>query len=253
MTIHERLMKLFLLDKQVRGLESRLDQAMRRQKAVTQRWEEYNRQKESLLHQQKESRVKASAAEVEAQEIAAKENKLREQMNSVKNNREYSALLVEVSTLKNSRGKIEEQALEFMTRAEEFNDSIAEIEGRIADQRTLVDAAERDTEAARAEVGQRLSELREQRDEAGGQIPPELLKTFQRLSDAYDGEAMASIEEVNKRRREYSCNGCFMQVPLERVSVLFSGAEQVVSCPSCGRLLYHESAASGHEKSASSA
>lgn len=253
MTIHEQLMALFLLEKQVRGLESRMDQASRRHQAVTQRLNDFNNQKDALIRQQKETRAQAAQLEGEAQDVQAREQVLRDRMNSVQTNKEYSALLVEFSTLKNERGKIEERALELMTKADEFTGSIEALDGKIVDQQTLVDAAARDVEACQAEVGQKLDSLRQERAEACKPLPPDLLKTFNRLSDAYEGEAMASVEEVNRKRREYSCNGCFMQIPLERVSVLLSGSQQVVTCPSCGRLLYADNSLTGGEARAGKA
>lgn len=238
MSIHQQLMQLFLLEKQVRGLRSRLDQAARRVKVISVRMEDLRRQLAGLDQQQKQTRAVASQFEGEAKDMELRETRLREQMNSVKTNKEYQAMLVEVNTLKIERGKVEEKALTQLTKVDELASLIAEIKAKIDEQLVLLNSANSELAASDAEVRERLDAVTAEHVEACGLIPAELLKTFRRLAEAYDGEVMASVEEVNRRRREYNCGGCFMQIPLERVNVLLSGSEQIATCPSCGRLLY---------------
>ncbi len=240
MSIHDQLYQLFLLDKRVRGMRSHLDSAQRRAAALRQKLDDLNQQKSEL--QDKRAHVQARAANLEgsAKDVEERIRGLRERMNNVKSNKEYSAILVEVNSLKLEQGKLEEQALEQMNEAENLGEQLKDLDGRIADQQVLVNNADREVEQARAEVGEELDELTRQRDAAAEQLPPDTRRQFNRLSEAYDGESMAAIEEVNRRRMEYNCGGCYMQVPVESVSALLSGTDQVKSCPSCNRILFVE-------------
>jgi len=52
---------------------------------------------------------------------------------------------------------------------------------------------------------------------------------------------MAPVHEEDRRRMEYCCGGCFMQIPVEKVNLLARG-DTLVTCGSCARILYFEAA-----------
>ena len=232
MSIYDKLQKLYVLDKQVRGMRSRLEAAQRRARVHQSKLDELNRQKAELADQRARAQAHAANLEGSARDIEGRIKALRERMNSVKTHKEYSAILVEVNTLKIEQGKLEEQALEQMTEVDTLAERIGQLQEQAADQQKLVDSAAREVEQCRQEVGGELDELTRQRDAAEQELPPEVRRQFNRLSEAYDGEAMAPIEEVNRRRMEYNCGGCYMQVPIEAVSALLAGATEVKCCPS---------------------
>ncbi len=238
MSLNEKLHALFLLDQQVRGLRTRLDAAQSRLTRHHQRLEQLVQQRAEVQQQYKVAKTKASAVELQIQEMEAKIDRFREQMNAVKTNKEYSALLIEVNTLKENRGKIEEEGLGELSKADELEAKITELDGAVADQEKMVGLAQKEEEQARSEIGTRLSDLEGQRAAAAEEVPAEARQTFDRLAKMHDGEAMAVVIEEDRRHREYSCGGCYISVPIERVSSLLSSNEEVVVCPSCGRILF---------------
>ncbi len=44
--------------------------------------------------------------------------------------------------------------------------------------------------------------------------------------------------EEDRRRLEYTCEGCYIQLPVEAVNKLLTRPNELVICPSCGRILY---------------
>jgi uncharacterized protein len=238
MALIDQLHELFLLDQRARGMRGRLDAAIRRQTAQQTRLDQLNRQHQEL--HQLLLQTQAKAGDLESQSLALEERveKHRQQMNSVTSNREYKALLVEVNTLKTEKGKAEEAALEQMTEVDRIKGELAELEARIAEQTKLVAGAEKDVADARSEVGEELDALTAQRDATAEEIPPDVRATFDRLADSYDGEALAKIVEASRRNREYTCGGCYMSIPVERLNALMMGRDQITFCPSCNRILF---------------
>jgi len=242
MSLQEKLHRLFLLDQQMRGLRRRLDAAERRHTAQKRKLDQYETQLAELEAQLQQVKAHVQTLEGEADGVEARMSRLREQINTITSNKEYSAALVELNTFKLEKNKIEEQNLEQMARVEELEAKRAEVATRRDEQRKLVEAAEQEVVAAREEVGERLDAVTAQRAEAAAVIPGETMRTFDRLVAQHDGEAMAPITEENRRRKEYHCGGCYLLVPVERLNSLMMGNESLITCPSCGRILYLESA-----------
>ncbi len=237
MALQDKLRQLFLLEQQVRGLRSRSQSAEKRLDLQNTRLQRLEQQKAEVGDQLKHAKAKAADLEHQSRDIEDRVAKLREQMNSVRTNKEYSALLIEVNTLKLEKGKLEEQALEAMgtcdTLAAQFND----LDTQATEQGKLVTAAKAELQVAKEEVGGRLDEVTAQRDAASEEVPVEARATFEKLAHIHDGEAMAVVVEESRRHREYSCGGCYMSLPMERVNALMT-KDEVVICPSCQRMLY---------------
>lgn len=239
MAINDTLHALFLVDQQVRGLESRLDGARRHVRVQQIKIDQLNQQCEEIQTQLKQAQAHAGNLENEIDSVDQRINKLRDQMNTAKTNKEYSTFLVEVNTFKADKTKHEDQLLEQMSRVEGFQAELQAIEQQLAEQRRIKEVADKDLQERTAEVGDQLNALKAEREKAAGVVPPELLGVFERLAETYDGEAMAPVIEEDRRRMEYTCGGCYIQIPVEKVNVLAT-QDVLVRCPSCTRILYLE-------------
>lgn len=240
MSLQQDLRKLFLIDSQLRGLSSRLDGAVGRHARQNAKLAQLQQQRKELGEQIKQVQVTASVVEKQSLEMEARITTLREQMNSVRNNKEYSALLIEVNTLKNDKGKVEEEALTHLTKVDELKKQGEQIDAQIADQTKLVAVAEKEVTECKAELGQQLDDLKRQREAAAAAINPEALTIFNKVANRYDGESMAAVFEENRRTMEYSCAGCYIGLPVERLNRLMRKPDEVICCPSCGRILFLE-------------
>jgi predicted nucleic acid-binding Zn-ribbon protein len=238
--MQEKLRSLFLIDSQLRGLRGRLDSGVSRLEKVKGKLDQLKRQHSELSEQVKQHQVKASSLEKQAQGADDRVNTLREQMNNVKSNKEYSALLLEVNTLKLDKGKIEEEALKAMEKVEQLKGEAPALDAKIDEQDKLVKGAVTEVEAARAEVGQQVDELTAKRAAAEQELPPDVRTQFNKLANMHEGEAMASVHEESRRHMEYTCSGCYIILPAERLNRLMRRPDEVVTCPSCGRILYLE-------------
>ena len=237
MTKYEALHELYLVDQQVRGLQSRLDSAQAHVRAQNNKLEALNKQLTDLSDQHRQAQATEANLENEVKSIEQRIAKLRDQMNSAKTNKEYSAFLVEVNTFKADKAKVEERALELLGESDKLADRMNQLKAQVEDQLKLKTHAQGELEKRRAEVGEDLDRLNAKRAEAAAKVPDAALAVFEKLADDTDGEPMAPVEQDDPRRMEYNCGGCFMAIPAEVVNRLAT-QDNIVLCTSCGRILY---------------
>jgi len=238
MELMESLLKLNQVDAQVRGLRSRLQSAQQYLDAQTGQLEDLNQQLQELVTRRKHMQATIANHESEMATIDERIEKLRDELNNSVTNKQYSAVLTELNTIKANRSEIETQELGELELVDSVEEEITTIQSHIEERAKVRDLAEAQLKERESEIGQRLGELETEREQAAGDVPGEALDIFDNLAEIYDGEAMATIEEVSLRHREYACGACNIQLPFETVSVLMGGVSTVVRCTACTRILY---------------
>jgi len=220
MTLIDNLLTLYKVDRQVRSLRSRVESAQIYLKVQ-------NREMDSITLERTENEVQTKQRKAN---IA----------NKAVNDKQYSALLAEVNTIKELRKSFEEEILIEMTSVEELELAAADISQRADEREKVEQVAENELKVRKSEIAEQLAELETERSTAAAVIPEEALNEFDSLADDYDGEAMAAIEIIDLKRKEYSCTACSLRLPLESVTSMFGIKDNFVSCVSCDRILYLE-------------
>ncbi len=190
----DTLLNLYRVDSQVRALRHRLESAKRNLQAQTRLLETADQQLQELSSHQRQIQATIGNLESEVAGIDQRLEKLRTELNSAVTNKQYSAVLTELNTVKLDRGGLEDRILQDMERIEEFDQQFAEIESKRGDRAKVCDAARHELEEREAEVGDRLTELGTERDAAAAEVPGAELAVFNEMADCYDGEAMAPIQ-----------------------------------------------------------
>jgi uncharacterized protein len=237
MTLVQSLLNLYRVDMQVRGLRSRLESAERYLAAQVKQLDDLNRQLEEVQRRKRHLQATIANLEVESSGLDQRIEKLRGELNSASTNKQYNALLTELTTVKVEKGKVEDRTLREMEQVESLDAQVAELRDRLSERQRVRDVAQQQLDERRADVGQRLAELEAERSAAAASIPPQDLQIFEHLGEVYEGEAMAQVEEINRRRREYACGACNLHLPFEKVSALITSGAEIVRCPACGRIL----------------
>ncbi len=235
----ESLVKLQEVENQLKGTKARLARAKR---AVTLQENQLRSLVNSL--EEKQHEIKLLKAEIDSQSLDLKSRdssleKYREALNLAKNNKEYAAILTEINLNKADNSKIENKILELMKSVEEQEALCGELEKEIQAQQAKVDEVKNDSKDKITEIEEKISEIQQQWEAASKGIPAEVLSLFQKLSDTYDGEAIASVEMSNPRRKVYTCSGCYMTLTNEAVNKLLT-TDDVFQCPSCSRIVVLE-------------
>lgn len=237
MDVTAKLLRVFLVEKQIRGLQTRLKAAERFLNEQTSQVTQLDARKSTLDAQLKQFTAAAKQAEGEAARLEARMSVLREQMNSAQTNKEYKAFLTEVNTFKAEKERAEQAALEAMTKLDELKKQAVEIDAQRGEREKMrvVASSERDTRAA--EIKDRLEELTRERATVTADVPGDALRTLEMLVKLRGEDAMAPIEIQDRKRHEFTCGSCQMSLPLDTVSGLMS-KRKLTTCVSCGCILY---------------
>jgi len=238
MSLTKDLISLFHIDSNVRGLRGRLESAQRYLDAQDRLLADLNQQHEECEVRRRHVRATVANLEGEVEVLNERLEKLREELNVATTNKQYTAVLTERNVAKTARAELEDRILEEMETIEASSKQLEKIAEETAERKKVRKVAKAQLKQRHDEVGQRLAELEVERESAASVIPGGEIKIFNEMADAYDGEAMGQIEEIDRRRREYACGSCNMHLPFEAVASLLGGGDALVRCTACGRILY---------------
>ena len=95
-----------------------------------------------------------------------------------------------------------------------------------------------------SQIGETLKQLQAEvdslkpaREAAAAALPAKVIAEFDRLSDRFDGEALSALAKPDRRREEYLCTACNMDLVTDVYNKLHS-RDELVFCPSCRRVLF---------------
>lgn len=242
MTVTDKLVRVFRVDNQIRGLRSRLTAAERFLAEQERQLGDIGTQRTAVESQLRQLKATVGNLEVESKQYNEKVEQLRERMNNAQSNKEYKALLTEVNTYKDEATKADETALGHMETIERLQTQLDEL-GKAGEERTKVRGVAEQERAQRAdEIRERLAELEKERITLAEDVPDNALAAYAELVELRDEDAMAPIEIMDRKRHEFNCGSCMMSVPVETMSALLSHGG-LTKCVNCGCILYLEESA----------
>ncbi len=166
-------------------------------------------------------------------ELQAKEDSIakhQKELNAVKSNEAFKALIVEIDKAKQEKDGIEEQILLVMEKVDQFakveKDELRKVKEKEAEAQGRIGTLEADKAGREKELAERIVE----RDALAAQVSPELLNRYDSLRRKKNGLAVVPL-------RGHSCGGCNMQIT-PQVFVEATRASTLVSCEGCGRILH---------------
>jgi uncharacterized protein len=231
------LVKLLRADLALREAQERYDTAAKTVKIQERRLADLHEKLKLAQTNLRDQQARAGNLDLDARSRDARIEKLRAQQQNAKNNKEYQAFLTEINTEKIDKGKVEDEQLKVMEQVEK---TTAEVKGLQAQ----IDEASKQHQATKQQLGGRLAELqseidklRPDREAAAAEVPAKAREQFERLAERYEGEAMAAMSRPNKRREEYVCTVCNMDLVVDIYNRLHT-RDEIVFCPNCRRILY---------------
>lgn len=231
------LVKLFRADQALREGQSRLDAAARNVRVQDRRVNDLAEKLKLAQARLKEQQARSGGLDLDLKTRDAHIEKLRTQQQTAKNNKEYQAFLVEINTAKVDRNKIEDEAMRVLEAVEREQNEVGAMQAQLQAEQQKLQTLRQESGATIAHLQAEVDALRPARDAAAEAVPAKGRDAFERLADRYDGEAMSALAKPDRRREEYICTACNMSLVINVYNKLHS-RDELVFCPSCGRILY---------------
>lgn len=234
---NQALVKLFEADQKFRQAQARYDSAARNVRIQERRVAELTANLDAATALFKETQAKAGNTDLDIKTRDAHIEKLREQQQTTKNNKEYQNFLVQISTTKVDKAKIEDEMLKLMELVEKLQQEVAQWTTHLEGEKQKLETLRRQITGKLELIQGEVDTLRPKRDTAAANLPASVREAFERLAERFEGEAVAAIEKPDRRLEEYICGACNMSVAVDLYNRLHS-RDETVFCPSCRRFLY---------------
>ena len=231
------LVKLFRADQALREAQSRLDAAARNVRIQDRRVADLAEKLKAAQTQLKGQQAQAGQLDLDLRTRDAHIEKLRTQQQTTKNNKEYQAFLIEISTAKVDRNKVEDEAMKVLEAVEKGQNEVGAMQAQHQAEQQKLQTMRQEGQDTLAKLEADVESMRPARDAAAAAIPARSRDAFDRLAERYDGEAMSALAKPDRRREEYICTACNMSLVINVYNKLHS-RDELVFCPSCGRILY---------------
>ena len=176
--------------------------------------------------------AKSSGRELELEVESLKETlvKYQSQLMEVQTNKEYDAMLKEISVAERGIAKKENQILEGMIVIEEKEQvvSVAQREFQKQEQEILQTCSKLEKSASEAQ--DQIDALQQQKSQLQNQIPSELIEQYERIAIARNGIALTEA-------KEQSCQACHVRLRPQLFAEIRT-TNEIIQCENCSRFLY---------------
>ena len=235
------LLALQEIDVRIAELEVRSAEIPKRRSEVSRDITALEEERSGLADGVERGRLDRRALETDLEAQQGRRARYEAQLNEVKTNVAYSALLTEIQTAKRTIGELEGQILDLMTVREESERRIGEIDAELEVKRAAAADALEDLEREAAEVERALEADRTRRQAALTGVDKRLLMLYDRLRKARRFPALVPL-------RGQACGACHNRMPPQVIQeIRHSGSLHV--CEACGVLVYAESEAPAEARS----
>jgi len=187
---------------------------------------------ETARKRENDIRVEISRNELRLKELEEEITRLNVNLNTVKTNKEYTAILNEIANKKSEISSTEEEILERMDLVEQARKEVEQAAANVESAREEKGKIEKQAEEERKEIHEEMEQLQKKREDFAALIPEEILEEYEKIAEGRQGIAVASVADG-------VCQGCFINLTAQEINLLM-GASEIIRCKNCSRILYLE-------------
>jgi predicted nucleic acid-binding Zn-ribbon protein len=231
------LVNYYRADQRVREAQARLDAATKDVRVQERKVNDLVEKHKLAQAKLREGQSKQGQLDLDLKARDAHIEKLRTQQQNAKNNKEYQAFLVEINTEKVDRNKVEEEVLKLMEQTEKQHAELKDLGAHLDSEKAKLESMRTQITGRIQELQGEIDELKPARDGAAAAVPAKAREAYDKLAERHDGEALSALAKPDRRREEYVCTACHMDLVTDVYNKLHS-RDDLVFCPNCRRILY---------------
>lgn len=226
---------------ELQSLDVKIERCRAQEREIPKQKSKYDVQKKRLEEElaaceqrTKNLLLEQRSCEAEVQQKQDQIRKYEGQLNSVRKNEEYTALLHEIEILKKQIAVKEERTIAIMMELDEAKQRLEQDKKRIGAEQDRIarECAKIDQELAEAVQDRKALEV--QRPPLAERVDAATLRRYERIRVAHNG-GRAVVPMDNE-----SCGGCHMTLRAQMVNeILDPDNDKLHACSQCGRILYH--------------
>ena len=186
---------------------------------------QYNQKKAGLDKAEGEAKKRKSEIEDESGHLKQKE----ERLHTIKTNKEYQAVLKEISTGKTTIKDRETMAARLSGESEALKVELAPLEEKLQTLRASLEQERGSIQSQMDELKSKLQDLESQLNEQLSSLPEDIRHKYLRIQGKRQPPAAKLVDGT--------CQECFMSVP-PQLNIEIRKTQEIHSCPNCHRLLY---------------
>jgi predicted nucleic acid-binding Zn-ribbon protein len=229
----ERLIELEKVDREVTRLSDEIAALPKRVAAIEEKLAEHKAAVEQAKARIKSNETGRRQLEADIKGFQEKIVKYRSQSSSVKTNDEYRALMHEVEFAEKQISGCEDKILELMISLENEEKALKQAEAELKAESADVEKEKAEARIRTAEDEKLLAGLREKRTGLRTGINDSALAHYDRV--------MRQRKSAISEARGQKCLACFVMLRPQTWQEIRTN-EQIVTCSSCGRILYFDPA-----------
>jgi len=227
----QQLIALQEIDLKIQEGNERLAAIPLERQRSEQQFNEFAARYNSLIRQLDETRLSRRKLELELEEIQQRQEKYKQDLMRVRNEKEYSTALREIDSCKKIISGLETQILQRMEEIESLEAEIAQLAPEIEAKRVEVDSQLQGFDLEAQQLERQQERLRNDRANLVEKIPARLINIYDRVARMRKGLALAEA-------RDSACTACRMSIRPQVFSDVRKG-DQLIQCDSCNRILYY--------------
>ena len=228
-----KLIELEKVDHEIARLTEEVAALPRRVALIEERLAQHKAEIEKAKAAIKNNEASRRKHEADIQGFQQKIVKYREQSSSVKTNDEYRALMHEVEFAEKEISGCEDKILELMILLESEEKALKAAEAQLKTEAAEVEKEKAEARTRTADDEKLLAEFGEKRNTLRTGVNDSALAHYDRV--------LRQRKSVVVEARGQKCMACFVMIRPQTWEEIRTN-EQIITCSSCGRLLYYDPA-----------
>jgi hypothetical protein len=227
----EKLLVLQDRDRKIHRVQEELGQIAPERETLRNRASSTQTQLDAAKNRVKQIESERKRLELEVESKKTQIEKYANQQLQTRKNEEYKALAHEIETCKADIMKIEDQEIVLMEQTEAAQKEVVRANGEANEAKKLADSLIVELGQREENFKKELAQLQQGRAEQAATVDESVRNRYERLMKSKGDNVVVGIEHG-------VCGGCHMKLQ-QQLIVSCQSQKDIVTCSSCGRILYY--------------